>query len=141
MIDHMFALAQIYPQVELFLPEAIAGDYTSIRAILDFVEEEEIEVHPFKVGECYYIETQTLYYIGKCVEVSPCWIHFEKASWIHWTGKKSSLMKERSFDKKHFKQGETVPRTEYIGEWNEAIWAITGYCTWPENELPERSLS
>ena len=141
MIDHLLPLAEYHETVRHLLPDILGGCELAKQALLDFVQEEGIEVNPFKVGECYYVETLTLYYIGKCVEVSPCWIKFEKASWVHWTGRKGTLMKHKSFNKKHFKQGERSPRTEYIGEWTESIAAITGFTSWSEEELPQESLT
>lgn len=74
-----------------------------------------MNLHPFEVGKCYFIEQQTLYYIGRVVRVGPCWIELEDCSWVHWTGRKSVLFAKQDFDPAGF-GSQRSPRTEYEGQ-------------------------
>src|SRR5262249_31261950 len=52
---------------------------------------------PFKIGKAYFICTVTLYYVGRVAEKGLGWLRMEEASWVHWTGRLSTLLKRQSF--------------------------------------------
>lgn len=121
------------------LHAANQGDPLAVMAVLDLAEERSLHLIPFEVGKAYYIETLTLYYVGEVVAVYPTWIQMRKASWVHWTGRKSILMRHKSFSKKHF-SGSRTPRTEYVGDWRVPLAGINGWTEWPVDSLPMESI-
>ena len=52
----------------------ICGDVTAVGPLADYCEEFAVNIHPFEVGRAYFFEQQTLYYVGRVVEVGPCWV-------------------------------------------------------------------
>lgn len=132
-------LAECYPQHAALLTEAVTDDL-SARAVLDLIEEEGLTVHPFKVGEAYLIQTVTLYFVGRVVEVSPCWVRLDRASWVHWTGRLGTLMAKKTFAKKAFPDDEAKPRTEYVGDWLLSLAAVVGAGPLPVSALPTESI-
>lgn len=67
---------------------------------------------PFEVGKSYIFCTVTLYYIGQVAEMGIGWVRLEQASWIHWTGRLSTLLKGQKFTWR----GGRTPRVEPCGE-------------------------
>ena len=98
------------------LLSSLAGDDVATGALMDLTEEYNVNLHPFEVEKCYFIEQQTFFYVGRVVRVGPCWIELEDCSWVHWTGRKSTLLRAMSFDHTHFPDGDRKPRTEYEGQ-------------------------
>ncbi len=98
-----------------------------------------MNLHPFVVGECYFIEQQTLYYVGRVVRVGICWIELEDCSWVHWTGRKSTLFARQSFAHKGFASDERKPRTEYEGRKFLFTSSTSAANPWT-GELPKESL-
>jgi hypothetical protein len=72
---------------------------------------------PYVTGQCYLFETISLYYVGKVVRQGPGWVVIDRASWVHWTGKKTVLL-QYGFDVSKFPTtgGRARPRTEYVGD-------------------------
>ena len=119
--------------------EWLLGDDLSAATLLDIHEETGMNLHPFEVGKCYFIEQQTLYYVGRVVEVGICWIKLEDCSWVHWTGRRSTLFRNQSFAHKGFPEGDRKPRTEYEGE--KIIFTTSTSAAAPfHGELPKESL-
>ena len=84
-----------------------------MQAVLDLAEEEALMLHPFEVGNVYLFQTVTLYFVGCVTKVEPCWIYLEHASWVHRTGRLSTLM-SKGRGREHYRVNP--PRTEYIGD-------------------------
>ena len=140
-MDHLLPLLETLPaRYHPMFVDAIAGDELAVLGVLDLVEEEGIRVNPFVVGQGVYIETQTLYYVGLIAEISSCWVRLKNASWVHRTGRKSKLFKNKSFEAKQFSANELKPRTEYLGDWTVAIGCITGFADWPVKNLPMEAI-
>ncbi len=71
---------------------------------------------PYVTGQSYLIETISLYYVGRVVRQGPGWVILDGASWVHWTGRKSVLIKYGA-DPSRFPAGSRRrPRTEYVGD-------------------------
>lgn len=98
-----------------------------------------MNLHPFEVGKAYLIEQQTLYYVGRVVEIGPCWVRLEHASWVHRTGRKSTLFKRKSFSHEGWPSGELKPRTEYVGDHFLFTTSTSAATPWL-GELPEESI-
>lgn len=140
MVDHLFALAELVPAHERqVIHEAMLGEPLSQLALLDIAEEIGV-MHPFVVGQAYYFETHTLYWVGRVLAVSPCWLKLDLVSCVIRTGRKSTLMRNRSFAKDRFPKNELTPRTEFVGSFHLAIGAITGFEGWPVENLPTESI-
>lgn len=114
----------------------VAGEPEAACALADYCEEYLVKLHPFEVGECWLFEQQTLYYVGRVVEVGPCWVRLEKASWVHRTGRKSTLFAVRSFLHAGWPAGENRPRTEYVGDYVVFTTSTSGAAPWL-GTLPE----
>ncbi len=69
---------------------------------------------PFENGSSYLLCTMTLYYVGRVAARGVGWVRLEQASWIHWTGRLSTLLKRQSFTHKDLAQRR--PRVEPCGE-------------------------
>lgn len=94
---------------------AVRGDMLGVMAVLDFLEEKGVVVKcPFEVGKSYLICTVTLYYVGRIVEADLGWVRLEDASWVHWTGRLSTLLERQSFT--HQDLAQRKPRVEPCGE-------------------------
>jgi hypothetical protein len=68
---------------------------------------------PYVIGQCYLIETISLYYLGRVVAQGPGWVILDEASWVHRTGRKSTAARQ-GYAKRV--AGELSPRTEYVGD-------------------------
>jgi len=44
------------------------------------------------------------------------WIVLKNASWVHWTGRLSTLCSRMTFASKGWPAGHPRPRTEYVGD-------------------------
>jgi hypothetical protein len=91
--------------------DEIARDY----AVPDYLEEQGRNMVPFAVGEKHLIQTETLYWIGEIVSVTGGFLVLKDASWVHWTGRLSSLVRALSFTDRKNWTGQR-PRTEYVGD-------------------------
>ena len=119
---------------------AIQGDKIAILAVLDWLEEQGVDMNtqtPFEVGKCYFICTQTLYYVGRVRAVDLGWVYLEDSSWVHWTGQLSVLLKEQSFKSNKF--GSRLPRTEFCGDTTVSQNAIVSLYPWT-GKLPMESI-
>lgn len=97
---------------------AILGEEAGLAAITDhLIETGEAQMTPFEVDDEVLIQSVTLYYVGRVKEIRGAFFRLEHASWVHWTGRITSLCKGRDF-KTGFRSGERKPRTEYIG----SVW-------------------
>lgn len=95
---------------------ALLGDRAAADSLTDHLHETgEADVTPLEVGKCYLIQTVTMYYVGRVAEIRGAFAVLEQASWVHWTGRLTSLCRSRDF-KAGFKAGERKPRTEYLGD-------------------------
>jgi hypothetical protein len=127
------------PTVSGAATAALWGDHAALAACEDYLTEFGGRiVIPFEVGNTYFIETQTLYYVGRVKEIVGAFVVLEDASWVHWTGRKSVMAKHKSFAKKHF-VGAQSPRTEYVGDYVVSLSGIIGFIPggW---ELPKESI-
>lgn len=116
----------------------LIGDGTAPYPLQDYCEENGVNLHPFEVGKCYFIEQQTLYYVGRVTRVGPCWIEMEDCSWVHWTGRKSTLFAAKSFCHKDF-GSDRKPRTEYEGTKIIFTTSTSAANLW-EGPLPKQSI-
>lgn len=91
----------------------LCGDLLAPWLLRDALDEEIALDQPFEIGKEYLICTQTLYYTGRVRRAGFAWIELEHASWIHWTGRLSVLLRQRAFTGAAF--GTRKPRTEYVG--------------------------
>lgn len=116
---------------------ALCGDPVAAHTLRDLLEEDGLMESPFKLGESYFICTDTLYYVGRVKRVSFGWLELEEASWVHWTGRLSVLLKERNFTSGKF--GTRKPRTEFVGQVGISMANIRSYYG-PSWDLPKRSV-
>lgn len=72
-----------------------------------------LTVLPFEIGKSYLFCSVTLYYVGRVAAVSMGWIVLEDASWVHWTGRLSTLIRTQSFT--HPSHASRQPRVEPCG--------------------------
>lgn len=121
------------------LGEWLSGDHEAAIPLADYCEEFGVNLHPFEVGKAYFFEQQTLYYVGRVVEIGPCWVRLEQASWVHWTGRKSVLFAHKSFSHKNWPAGARKPRTEYLGNWIIFTTSTSAAALWT-GELPTESV-
>lgn len=77
---------------------------------------------PGKVGESWLICTVTLYYVGRIAENGLGFVRLEDASWVHWTGRLSTLLSVQKFRDKDF--GTRTPRVEPCGKNGQQIAII-----------------
>lgn len=140
-MNHLIGLAELVAEPEQqVIYDALMCDPLAVLATMDMAQENSL-MHPFEVGKAYYIETNTLYYAGRVVAVSACWVHLEDASWLVRTGRKSTTMATKSLDKGKFAASVPKPKTEFVGSWTISIGAIAGFCEWPVESLPKESIS
>lgn len=112
-----------WPSVRGLAEAALEGDDVAERGLIDFLQEEDVCVNPFKVGKKYLVCTVTMYYVGRVKAVGFGTVDLEEASWVHWTGRLSELCKTLDFRKLKSRK----PRTEYIGDWSLLLSSIVGY--------------
>lgn len=60
---------------------------------LDALTEGDVQVIRFEVGQFYYVETLTKYYVGRCKEVTPTELVLDEAAWVDDTGRLSAFLK------------------------------------------------
>lgn len=83
-------------------------------------------MHPYRIGEAYFIRTVTLYYTGRLVAVHEHELVLEDCAWIACTKRFADTFKEGAFDEvEPFPPGPVV-----IGR-----GAIIDACIWPK-DLP-----
>lgn len=117
---------------------ALDGDAVARCLVADHLTEfGEEPVDLFKPGETVLIETVTLYYVGRVAERQGPFVVLEDASWVHWTGRKSTLARLKKFT--GFKSGENKPRTEYVGRVAVSVASMVSVLpgTW---DLPTESI-
>lgn len=114
----------------------LAGDAAARCAAADFHEERD-PMTPFEVGQCYLIQTVTLYYVGRVAKVQGGFVELEDASWVHWTGRLSTLTRKFAFT--GFPSNEQRPRTEYVGRAGISLAAVVTYLP-GEWDLPKESV-
>lgn len=120
------------------LAGAAAGDPVAAMAAADLCQDAGHLLCPLRVGEAYLVCTVTLYYVGRVVEVGPTWVRLRQASWVHWTGRLSTLLRQRKFSDGH---GTRHPRVEPVGE--VILWVGTAGVSaypWTGGELPEEPI-
>lgn len=98
-------------------------------------EENSMLQPPFKVGDNWFVCTVTLYYVGRIKELGLGWVLLEDASWVHWTGRLSALMRSKDFTK----TGNRRPRVEPCGEVLLANNAIVSAYPWSA-KLPQEPI-
>lgn len=117
--------------------EALAGDGLAAATFRDWAEETEcVNDYPFKVGDKVFFFQVTLYYVGEIVEIGRGWVRLKDASWVHWTGRVSSLF--RSYDLSGLHGGRR-PRVEFLGDHTVYLHATVGSKPWL-GELPKEAL-
>lgn len=108
-------LAQSTLSIAGVVRAALSGDAMGLVLIRDFLEESGMDIQqPFEVGKEYLICTVTLYYVGRVKAAGFGWLVLEDASWVHWTGRLSVLLRCRKFVGTEFTSRR--PRTEFCGE-------------------------
>jgi len=117
---------------------ALAGDEVAELAVLDHLEEDDMLLNPFKVGDGYFVCTVTLYYAGRVVESGFGWVTLEDASWVHWTGRLSVLLRKKSFKAAEF--GQRKPRTEFCGRVTLSTSSVVSLYPWPVDALPKEPI-
>lgn len=120
---------------------ALSGDDTARLAVWDYATEHwEADMCPFEVGQTYLIQTVTLYYVGRVKRIVGAFVELEEASWVHWTGRISTLCKGGKFS--GFGSGDAKPRTEYLGDRVVGInlGSVVDYIEGPF-ELPTKSIA
>jgi hypothetical protein len=88
---------------------------------------------PFEKGKAYLFCTVTLYYVGRVVDKGLGWVRLEGASWVHWTGRLSVLLKRQSFT--HRDLASRRPRVEPCGEVTLATGSLVSVYPWT-GDLP-----
>lgn len=118
---------------------ALQGDTNARQAVWDYAAEHwGLEMTPFVTGESYLICTQTLYYVGRVREIVGGFLVLDDASWVHWTGRLSTLLAKKKFT--GFPSGHQKPRTERCGEAFVAIGSIVS--AFPgEWAIPQESIT
>lgn len=140
--EHELHTLSTHPDFGGVAVAALQGDEAAHMAVSDAVEGEEVsmsQTNPFEVGETYLVETVTLYYVGRVKRIIGAFVEMENASWVHWTGRKSTLAKNKDFAHSNFPDDEQKPRTEYVGEYGFSLSSVVGYMRGPW-VLPEESL-
>lgn len=118
---------------------ALEGDDAARGAVWDYAHEHwRADVLPFEEGHCYLICTQTLYYLGRVKAVTGGFLVLEDASWIHWTGRLSTLLSRYKLT--NFPSGHQKPRSERIGEVIVALAGIISAYPWG-GPLPQESVT
>ncbi len=111
---------------------SLEGDTDAQVILYDLLEEEGALKSPFVVGQSYLINLVTLYYVGRVTEIGFGYLVLENASWVHWTGRLSELLKKQDFRKVTSRK----PRTEYCGQ--VIIMTNSGVSAYPwRGPLPE----
>lgn len=115
---------------------ALSGDPVAAFAVADWIEEQgESMYHPFETDKMYLIETVTLYYVGRVVKQNAAWLWLgEDTSWVHWTGRLSTLIREQSFTSP--RHGTRLPRIEPCGPKFVSVASIVSASPWT-GELPK----
>ena len=114
---------------------ALNGDIGAWGACLDWIAEHEGNMTPFEIGEKYLICTVTLYYVGEIVEATMGWLRIKDASWVHWTGKLSDLLREYEFKTARSPR----PRVERCGDVIISCGSIVSAYPW-RGSLPKESV-
>lgn len=95
----------------------------------------EMLMFPLEKGDRALVMTVTLYYVGEIVDKGVGWIRMKDASWVHWTGRISSLCATKDF---HRVEGR-APRTEIVKDVIISNGSIV--CALPGDwELPSESI-
>lgn len=81
---------------------------------------------PFAVGSSYLFCQVTLYYVGTVVERGIGWVRLRDASWVHWTGRLSELLRTQSWKLKSNRK----PRVEPCGDVILATAALVSAYPW-----------
>ena len=119
---------------------AILGDIVARCAAEDFFTERgESLMNPLEVGKSYLIQTVTLYYVGRVARQVGPFVELEDASWVHWTGRLSTLMKHLEFGGRKWPEGDRKPRTEFVGAVGVSLASIVAYLP-GEFRLPKESI-
>ena len=93
------------------------GDPLSHVAMSDVWQDaEDGTMSPYVTGQCYLFETISLYYLGRVVRQGPGWVIIDNASWVHWTGRKSALIRHGADSSKFPSESRRKPRMEYVGD-------------------------
>lgn len=113
------------------------GEATAEYCLHDWLLEVGATMTPFQVGDKVLIMTATLYWVGEVEQSTLMWTWLKNASWVHWTGRLSTLMAQLSFESSA--HGSRRPRTEYVGRVRVWHQAITDDIPFPGN-LPTQSI-
>ena len=116
---------------------AKTGDPLAGFALVDHLKEEGVQDSPFRAGDKVFIFTVTLYYVGEVEDVGLGWVRLKNASWVHWTGRLSSLFATGDLTRQH---GGRKPRTEYLDELTVLTQSIVSFRSWP-GKLPKESIA
>lgn len=111
------------------------GDAVAQALLRDVLEEDGLLKSPLEIGKSYLVCQVTLYYVGRVVEVGFGFVRLEQASWVHWTGRLSELLKVQNFKKVKSR----TPRLEYCGDVILFTHAAVSAYPWL-GPLPEESI-
>lgn len=118
---------------------ALCGDYRARDLMADHLSEYgEVDLELFKEGSTVLIETVTLYYVGRVVRRDGPFVVLEEASWVHWTGRKSTMARLKAF--RGFQSSENQPRTEYVGDVAVSVHSMVAVLP-GEWKLPTESIA
>lgn len=123
-----------HPEVGHAALAALAGDVLGRLALTDWLEEKDQMRIPFEAGRSYLICTVTLYYVGRVVESDLGWLKLADASWVHWTGRLSTLLARQSFT--HRDLSSRKPRVEPCGDVILSLGGVIAAYPWA-GELPK----
>lgn len=98
----------------------------------------EAVMETFQPGEKVLIKTVTLYFVGEVVKEDGFLVVLKDASWVHWTGQLSVLLRQKRFT--GFENQESRARTEFVGDVKVSKAAMVAVYS-EDWELPMQSLA
>lgn len=104
-------------EYEMARQSAKQGDPLAHAALADVWQDApDGALSPYVTGQCYLIETISLYYLGRVMRQGPGWVILDSASWVHWTGRKSVLIQHGANSSRFPSESRRRPRLEYVGD-------------------------
>src|ERR1700722_4180244 len=95
---------------------------------VDAMQEQGVTLMEFAVGECYFIETLTKYWLGKEKTATATEVVVSDAWWVADTGYLSDFMSGKKTE---------YLKTEFVGIWKVPVAMITGSGPWPHKLYKE----
>lgn len=105
------------------------GEHNAHWALRDALMDNGVEsLMTFEIGQCYYIETLTKYYVGRVVSFDGCELTLVEASWVASTGLMTDFVRTGK------PQNLEV---EVIGDISLPVGMITAKMPWKHNPWKE----